>query len=369
MSGRTPIHSRFTVLLCAMLFFFSHLAIAQAGKASSGGDVTIQGKTFYKDGKPWLPKGGNIVAFVRPAFIPSAPKWMNDSNHEGRQWWGSAEFKAVKDILHGDVLRFQISQAALDPNSSIYDSAYLTELSGAIRQARAAGFVVICSMNWGDNSGLQHMADMPNAGTVRAWQALAPAFIHDGGIMFELFNEPRLDWGKPGSHQAWAHDMQMLIDTVRELGATNILLLDGLGLGQWTNDLFPLAHDRMPNRLAMAVHPYFDAMDDKARLDPQDFWRKHFTASAAQVPMIATEWNATAKGGCAGPRTPELSLELMRLLASLHVGVLGWAIDSPNAKLFRNHADYQLSDFTSFRDCKDGSDSGGGRLLANFPND
>ena len=59
----------------------------------------------------------------------------------------------------------------------------------------------------------------------------------------------------------------------------------------------------------------------------------------------------------------------MRLLASLHVGVLGWAIDSPNAKLFKNHTDFQLTDFASFKDCRDGSDSGGGQLLANFPND
>ena len=42
--------------------------------AASAQDITIQGKTFYKDGKPWLPKGDNIVAFVRPAFIPSAPQ-------------------------------------------------------------------------------------------------------------------------------------------------------------------------------------------------------------------------------------------------------------------------------------------------------
>lgn len=350
---------KYIALLFALLFSAPSLAVQ---------NVTIQGKEFYLDGRAWLPKGGNIVAFVRPEFIPSAPKWMNDSGHEGRKWWGSAEFKAVKDILRGDVLRFQVSQAALDPNSPIYDSAYLTEVKVAIRQARAEGFVVICSMNRGDNSGLQHMAGMPDTDTIRAWRALAPDFVHDDGIMFELFNEPHLEWGKADSHRQWAQGMQMLIDTVRSLGSDNILLLDGLGLGQWTNDLFPLVHDRMPNRMAMAVHPYLDAMRNEVRLDPQEYWRRHFSISAAQVPMIATEWNATANVGCAGPRTPELSLALMRLLASLHVGVLGWAIDSPNAKLFKNHTDFQLTDLSSFRDCKDGSDAGGGQLLAHFPN-
>ncbi|MHB8812756.1 MAG: cellulase family glycosylhydrolase [Steroidobacteraceae bacterium] len=344
------------------------LTLLVARPCPAAQDVTIRGKAFYLDGTPWLPKGGNIVAFVRPAYIPSAPKWMNDSNHEGRAWWGDAELRAVKEVLGGSVLRFQVSQAALDPGSPIYDPAYLTELRGAVRQARAASFVVILSMNWGDSGGLQHMPDMPSAGTRRAWRALAPPFIHDGGVMFELFNEPRLDWGKPGSHQVWAEGMQRLVDEVRSLGSSNILLLDGLGLGQWTNDLLPLVHDRTPDRMAMAVHPYLDAMRGEARLDPQDFWRKRFSLSAAQVPMIATEWNATPKGGCAGPRTPELSLALMRLLASLHVGVLGWAIDSPNAKLLKNHTDFQPTDFASFRDCNDGSDAAGGQLLAQFPN-
>ncbi|MEE3626902.1 cellulase family glycosylhydrolase [Nitrospirillum sp. BR 11752] len=354
------------MVLRLLLLFVLLLPSAVATAAS--GAVTLQGRAFYLDGQPWLPKGVNVAAFVRPKFIPSAPKWMNDeSNNPGRQWWGQAEFNAIRSVLGGSVIRFQISQAALDPRSPIHDPAYLVELTGAIKQARAAGFVVICSMSWGDSGGLQNMAGMPDDGTTRAWQALAPQFVHDPGIMFELFNEPKLGWTQPGSHQIWAQGMQTLIDEVRSLGAANILLLDGLGYAQWTNDLFPMVHDRLPDRMAMAVHPYLDPMRNEAHLNSADYWRRHFSASAAQVPMIATEWNATPKGGCAGPRTPELSLELMRLLASLHVGVIGWSIDT-SAKLVKDHTAYEPTDYTSFKDCLDGSDSGGGRLLANFPN-
>jgi hypothetical protein len=52
----------------------------------------------------------------------------------------------------------------------------------------------------------------------RAWQALAPEFIHDSGTMFELFNEPKLDWSRAGSHQTWAQGMRALIDNARSLG-------------------------------------------------------------------------------------------------------------------------------------------------------
>ena len=51
----------------------------------------------------------------------------------------------------------------------------------------------------------------------------------------------------------------------------------------------------------------------------------------------------------------------------LHVGVIGWSIDA-SANLIKDHTDYEPTDYTSFKDCNDGSDSGGGRLLTNFSN-
>ena len=350
------------------------MTLAMLGSFTAAGAsaqvVTIQGKTFYKDGRSWLPKGVNVTAFVRPKFIPSAPKWMNETGQKGREWWGPSEFAAIKKVLGGEVIRFQISQAALDSRSSIYDREYLTELLGAIKQARAAGFVVICSMNTGGNSGLPDMPGMPDDGTTRAWQSLAPALVRDTGIMLELYNEPQMDWNSKGSHQLWAQETQALIETVRSLGSTNILLLDGLGYAQSTNDLFPLVHDRMPNRMAMAVHPYLHSMRSETHLDPMAYWRKHFSISAAQVPMIATEWNATEVVGCVdAARTPDLALALMRHLASLRVGVIGWAVDSEASKLFKDHTAYVPTDYSTFTGCsKTPGDSGGGKLLANYPN-
>ena len=100
-------------------------------------DVTLRGKDFYFDGLPWLPKGVTVEGFNQPAVIPSAPKWMNDpSNLQGRHWWASSEIQAVKTVFGAKVVRFNVSQPALDPQSSIYDPNYRDELLTTFSQAR-----------------------------------------------------------------------------------------------------------------------------------------------------------------------------------------------------------------------------------------
>ena len=59
----------------------------------------------------------------------------------------------------------------------------------------------------------------------------------------------------------------------------------------------------------------------------------------------------------------------MRYLESLQIGLIGWAIDSKYGKLVKDHTNFQPTDYSTFADCsKTPSDSGGGKLLANYPN-
>lgn len=327
-----------------------------------GQDVAIHGRTFYKDSAPWVPKGLKVEGFSRPKFIPSAPKWMNDSSSQGRDWWGPAELGAIRNVFGADTIRFAISQPALDPQSPIYDPQYLAELLAVFKQARAAGFVVIPSMDAQAENGLPDLPCMPGDSAVRAWQAVAPALIHDRGIMFELFDEP-CKASDAQTQLEWAQSMQALISSVRRLGATNILLLDGLWWARTTNGLFPLVHDTIPDRLALAVHPYLV----KAAFVTEKQWHDKFGASAAQYPLIASEWNATPKNGCVDSTTPALALSLMRYLQSLGVGLIGWAIDSNAGKLVKDHSSYEPTDYASFKNCGDNSLSGGGKLLVRYP--
>lgn len=327
---------------------------------SAAQDITIRGKSFYRDNAPWLPKGVTVEGFNEPQTLRASNKIAT----QARSYYGPAELAAVKRVFRGDVIRIQVSQPGLDPQSSIYDAAYARELLDAVRLARQDGFVVILSMDAQAENGIPHLPCMPDQSTVRAWQTLAPTLIHDRGTMFELFNEPCKS-SNPQSQSEWAQGTQAVINALRGRGATNILIVDGLWWARSTNGLFPLVRDSMPNRLALGLHPYLAKGGFQA---PQQ-WRNQFGESATRFPLIATEWNVSPLFGCVDNTTPELALQLLHYLESLHVGLIGWAIDSRHGPITKDHVGYEPNNLSAFRDCKDNSPSGGGELLARYPND
>jgi endoglucanase len=49
--------------------------------------------------------------------------------------------------------------------------------------------------------------------------------------------------------------------------------------------------------------------------------------------------------------------------------LIGWAIDSNYGKLVKDHTSFEPTDYSTFTGCsKTPGDSGGGKLLANYPN-
>ena len=274
-----------------------------------------------------------------------------------------AELSAIKNIFHADTLRFQLSQSGLDPESADYDGSYVQDILEGVRTGQGTDFAVILAID-AQQDGMPELACMPSDSTNRAWKSIAPSFADDPGVMLELFNEP-CKWRDADSQKEWARSMQMLIDTVRGVGSTNILLLDGLRWARSTNGLFPLVQDKMRERLALAAHPYL-----AKNFITEEQWRNEFGASAAQYPLIASEWNAVTQGShCAGGNTPALALAMIRYLKSLHVGLIGWAIDWNEPMLVKDHTSYEPTDYAAFRACDDGSNSGAGRLLADYPNE
>lgn len=353
-------------LLIVSLICFSLCAVAWPAFSQT---ISIQGNKFYEDGKPWLAKGVHVGAFARPQSIPSAPKWMNDTAVEARGKWTPSALDAARTVFHANTIRFDFSQPVLDPQSPIHDPAYLSEVLALVKSVRAQGFVVIAALNAQAPSGASDLPCMPGDSAVRAWKALAPGLANDGGVMLELFNEP-CKWGKPEVQKEWAQGMQPIIDAVRAAGAKNILLLDGLWYARQTNGLFPLVHDSMPNRMALAVHPYLV----KGSFVNEQQWRDMFGASAAQYPLIVTEWNAI--DGCVADNLPDLALTEIRYLQSLHVGVVAWAMDSNYGRLVKDREKYEPIDYQNFHGCVPSSkdhpappgDWGIGKLFAAFPN-
>ncbi|QOZ32810.1 cellulase family glycosylhydrolase [Bradyrhizobium sp. CCBAU 53421] len=342
-----------TVLLLTALTGLLSIAPATAE------GITIKGKDFYRDGRPWQPKGVDVNAFVKP------PKFfaIDKSAQLQRSYWGEVELKQVHARLGADTLRFHVSQGGLDPQAAIYDVGYAHQIVEAVQLARSHGFAVVLVID-AQQDGTPEVKCMPSANTARAWHSLSSALPNDQAIMLELFNEP-CKRGDATARAEWAKAMQELIDAVRGRGVRNILLLDGLDWARITNGLFPLVHDPMPDRMAFAIHPYLVG----GAFDRQQQWEATFGASARTFPALVTEWNATPTNGCTGKNTPLVALALMRYLESLHLGLIEWGIESTRGKIVTNHDDFTPTNYAGFKDCNDGSDTGGGELLAKYPHD
>jgi endoglucanase len=136
--------------------------------------------------------------------------------------------------------------------------------------------------------------EMPDADHSPAfWKSVAGRFGKDQAVAFDLYNEPHdvtwTCWLHGCTVNGWrAAGMQRLVTTVRSAGATNVLLVAGLG---WAGDLTEWgAH--MPvdglGRLAAAWHVYdFGACTDAA------CWATQVAGVVGRAPVVLGEFGET----------------------------------------------------------------------------
>jgi hypothetical protein len=120
------------------------------------------------------------------------------------------------------------------------------------------------------------------------------------------------------------------------------------------------------NRLVMGVHPFLNRA-----FDTETTWTQYFGAVAGRRPLIVDSWNGVPWNGCV-PDLPVVAKRLMEYLERLKPvpGLIGWADDYPNTMVIgADTASGRVTDYSHFRACNDGSLSGGGRLIADYPND
>jgi endoglucanase len=299
-------------LHCGALAACLLLVTGVAACTANAQAITVSHNEFLKDGAPWVPNSFTLVGHVAPAG--HVLSWLQGA----RQLQGPALLQQARS-LGANTLRFQVSEPGLDPQASIYDAGYIQEVIQGVRQARAAGFVVIISMQWEAPSGLKGLTDMPNDSTGRAWSQLSHEFANDGGVMLELFNEPSMWETNPQAWPTWQSGMQSLVNEIRAAGARNVLILDGIH-GSHLLAGAPAIHDPL-NQLAYAVHPYFDDTN-KTAAD----WTRQWGDFAAWHPVLITEWNALSTLNC-HPDDPEVSQQLMEYIGQHHIGLDLWALD------------------------------------------
>ena len=281
------------------------------------GKITISGNALLKGGAQWTPKGLQLNAFVASPAV-GAGVYAQAYQHftlgelSSLQAWGA------------DMVRFQIGQPEMDPQSSLYSASFVAQVQAAVAQARTLGLNVILSVQDEGQTGETAPASLPDAGTTRAWTTLMTVANGDQGIIFELFSEPSLP-ATSANWVAWQSAYQALVTTIRTTGATNVLLADGLQ-GGTTFAGAPTLSDPT-GQIGYAVEPwFFPNYRTTAAYDTA------FGNLAATNVVVAAAWS-TLDGGAyteyCGPTTPADAQTLLNYLLAKKIGVTGFAFDDP----------------------------------------
>jgi hypothetical protein len=306
------------------------LLTAAPGKAAPGATgITVSGTHFYLDGHLFVPRGLSMVGLLKP------PWCFYGRGREARLHYGEAEFAAARQ-WGANTLRLQVSQRGLaDPSiEPAQRQAYLNRVTDGVALARAAGFVVIVSLQdqW-LSCGRGHK--LPTNNTLEAWRILIPALAEDRSIMFELFNEPQNDSSAAGWHQwQWGGSKplgnlgtrsvghQILVNAIRKMGARNVLIVDG-GNYAGTLDGVPMLTDPL-RRLAYGIHPFYYTLG-------KSDWDRRFGDLSTRTRVIADEWNFKRRD--CGTLKQRMAPSLIQYLKSRHIGLFAHGFDIVGAAI------------------------------------
>lgn len=316
------------VFVCSVLASTAQSLLPQKAHAQGSG-LSIVGSQLYKDGKPYLPRGFNMIGLL-------TPDWC--SRKEGiaaRDNFGQAEMDAAK-AWNANTLRFQMSQRGLaDPTLTDDQRAvYLQHVQDGVALARSNGFTVILSMQE-QGYGCGNLNPLPTDQTVDAWTIVGQAFKDNPYVMFELYNEPNVENDVAGWEQ-WrnggttpvanngfpAIGHQALVEHLRSLGANNVLIADGARKAARLSGL-PLLNDPA-NQLMYGIHPYYFTPGET-------WWHDQYGYLVGQVPLIATEWNYLADG--CGASAEQMAPDFLQYLKANNIGLLGHAFDTPGSTI------------------------------------
>lgn len=319
--------------------------------ALAAGDITVSGNRFLRDGTPWVAEGVTLTGLVAPAKeVVKKPLYA-----AAYKQYGPAIYTDIRNY-GADLVRFQVSQPGLDPQSPIYDPAYKKTLLAAFAEARRQGFAVIVSMQAQGPSGLKDPVGMPNDATVRAWQQIIDPLANDRGVMLEVYNEPALMKVTPAAWESWRAGTQPVIDALRKAGSQNVLIVDGLRFGRTFEGAVALKDPL--KQLAFGIDPYLsDTNQTRAQ------WDAHFGDYAKTHPVMATEFNSYASGPCR-PELPAQTEDMLAYLAARKIGLVAWAFDYPTLR----NPDGSLTTLDNLV-CglkKDGGQGGAGEMIHEY---
>ncbi len=188
----------------------------------------------------------------------------------------SWEFRGTNKMSHWDLNYDEISSWGMDIARECIDMKCSTDydLQSIVSLARKKGFVVILTAFWYDSDafpggstpypGCQLLGVIPSQDTryqaiITRWKQIAKLFANQSDVWFGIWNEPyHWDKTKTAPSSQWLFDTSSMIDSLRETGANNIVVVCGNAMGQGHEPFLEKGSELLKGRknIVFDIHAY-----------------------------------------------------------------------------------------------------------------
>jgi hypothetical protein len=187
-------------------------------------------------------------------------------------------------------------------------ASYRFALGEYVGMLRAHGMYVIVDLHLNAPGATLAKSQQPMADadhSIDFWTSVARAFKGDLGVVLDLYNEPNIDggrasvaswdcWLKGCSNTSWTGfagaantaGMQQMLDAVRAAGAKNVVLVNGLGSGEYLGDPWLSHEPKDPLKNIAAGHHNYGF---NSGCNTPGCWQYTVANVAAKVPVIVGE--------------------------------------------------------------------------------
>jgi endoglucanase len=248
------------------------------GGSAAGGDLGPELPWLHVEGNTIKDASGNTVVLrgVDLIDLAATEQWeggidkMIDRLTDPNDAQGSSPGWATK------ILRLAVVPADSGNGTPVgYQPGikyYERYLRPTVDYARKKGLYVIIDWHYIDTTTLHQQT------TTDFWTDIAPHFVSDSNVFFELFNEPT----NGGSWATTKTDMQSWYDLVRAQGATDNLVF--VGTPNWSQLVADAANDPLDGtNIVYVAHMYPQHWQQQSLKD-------QITTASKLVPVFMTEW-------------------------------------------------------------------------------
>ena len=291
------------------------------------------------------PTGRQYIPYGFVVWCLSSPKLECTKHSPANPTTDADKIRSAATFWHANTVRIQVAWEHLFVSGSkTVDRSYLAQVDAEVALANSLGMEAIITLQTERFRG----SIMPDAHAVAFWDSMARHYASNPAVLFDLFNEPRLNakhwpaftesgmwniWQKGGTATLTGDTsptmfvgMQQLVATIRAAGAANVVVAEG---NQTDHDLSALpqhvltganvTYGMEPDLGRGTTFPYGDSTRAQ--------WEANWGNLSATYPLMMEAFQDYPGASLCNPRSPALFPKLLAYLQADHLGMIFFSLD------------------------------------------